>query len=108
MSSVLAIMAALGRCGGSLRFFTSGWHVIHATGVPWVTFAQAFACQQATPGGTVHLDGLCRILRATGVKTTVLPQHGTNCQFIKSQQQEQQGFHHTGPIIMYCLQAAYD
>lgn len=103
MSIMLAIMAALGRCGGGLRFFTSGRHVIHATGVPGMAFAQAFACQQATLGSTVYFDSLCRIFRATGIKTTVLPQHRTNCQFIKSEQQEQQGFHLIGPKFAYVL-----
>jgi hypothetical protein len=37
------IVATLVGCGDGLIFFTGRWNIIHATRMPGMTFAQAFA-----------------------------------------------------------------
>lgn len=61
-----------------------------------VTTGESAQAQQGTPGRTKTGDRLLCITGATGIETTVLPQHGANRCTIETNQIQQQDFHGEG------------
>jgi hypothetical protein len=62
-----------------------GWNGIKAASMPWMTFAQSPASEQAAACNTMFDDSLLSVIGTAGIKAAMLTQKRTDAELVTSQ-----------------------